>query len=101
MLLRRGGTQGAIVEEFFEPTYTVDFTDESTRKRIRSAQPGDAIKVQVHLPNEPAAAAHDAVGTRSQDGGRLDVRLTIGDRFQKICYNYEDVLTLADERGKP
>lgn len=89
------------MEEFFEPAYTVDFADELTRKRIRSVKPGASVKVKVHLSSAPAESGLEAIGTRSEDGKRFDIRLTVGDRFQDISYNYEDVVTLADSHGKP
>lgn len=92
--------RGNLVEEFFEPTYILDFRDEKTRKRIRSAKPGDVVKVKLRLVDNSAAATLEAMGTRSKDGKQFEVRLTIGERFQDIHHNYEDVLVLADNRGK-
>ena len=89
------------MEDFFEPTHIVDFTDKATRKRIRAAKCGESVVVKVHIPNQPDAFTREAIGTRSLDGKQFDVRLINAQGKQDFGWNYEDVLVLVDSCGKP
>ena len=88
------------MDEFFEPTYTIDFTDEGTRKGIRGAKCGDSIAVKLRLTNGSGTPALEATGTRGGDGKQFDVRLTTFEGYQDFGWNYEDVIFLVDARGK-
>lgn len=89
------------MDDFSEPGYTVDFTDELTRKRIRSAKCSDTFKVKVRLIGQLGSPAHEGTGTRSGDGQDFNVSVSTEKGIQTFSWSYENAVLLADARGKP
>ena len=85
------------MEEFIEPAYVLDYSDQVTRMRLRSAKVDIPIVVKVRVADDRQSVGREAVGTLRQDN-TFHVRLTTDEGFQTFDLIYADAVDLTYNR---